>query len=106
LLARRHPPPLDAVAAALDGFAAEMGALRREGLTRTLALEGVERIFALGFALDQLRSRPLCVRVRPDARRRCDRCRSFETVTAIKTYPVEMEWPQAAPLRFPARCLS
>jgi hypothetical protein len=54
LLARRHPPPLDAVVAALDGFAAEMAALRREGLTRTLTLECVERIFALGFALDQL----------------------------------------------------
>jgi hypothetical protein len=54
LLARRPPPPLDAVAAALDGFAAEMAALRREGLTRTLTLEWVERIFALGFALDQL----------------------------------------------------
>jgi uncharacterized membrane protein YccC len=54
LLARRNPPPLDAVGAALDGFAAEMAALRREGLTRTLALECVERIFALGFALDQL----------------------------------------------------
>jgi hypothetical protein len=53
-LARRPPPPLDAVAAALDGFAAEMAALRREGLTRTPTLEWVERIFALGFALDQL----------------------------------------------------
>ena len=31
-----------------------MAALRREGLTRTLTLEWVERIFALGFALDQL----------------------------------------------------
>jgi hypothetical protein len=31
-----------------------MAALRREGVTRTLTLEWVERIFALGFALDQL----------------------------------------------------
>jgi hypothetical protein len=54
LLARRNPPPLDAVAAALDRFSAEMAALRGEGLTRTLALECVERIFALGFALDQM----------------------------------------------------
>jgi hypothetical protein len=54
LLARRNPPPLDAVAAALDRFAAEMAALRGEGLTRTLPLECVERIFALGFALDQM----------------------------------------------------
>ena len=35
-------------------FAAEMAALRGEGLTRTLPLECVERIFALGFALDQM----------------------------------------------------
>jgi uncharacterized membrane protein YccC len=54
LLARRNPPPLDAIATTLDGFAAEMAALRREGLTRTLQLECVERIFALGFALDQM----------------------------------------------------
>src|SRR6476469_1327969 len=54
LLMRRNPPPLDAVAAALDRFAAEMAALRGEGLTLTLALECVERIFALGFALDQM----------------------------------------------------
>ena len=54
LLVRRNPPPLDAVAAALDRFATEMAALRREGLTRTLPLECVERIFALGFALDQM----------------------------------------------------
>jgi uncharacterized membrane protein YccC len=54
LLVRRNPPPLDAVGAALDRFAAEMAALRGEGLTRTLPLECVERIFALGFALDQM----------------------------------------------------
>jgi uncharacterized membrane protein YccC len=51
LLARRGPPPLDAVAAALDGYAAEMAALRREGLTRDLPADTVEHIFAL----DQLR---------------------------------------------------
>jgi hypothetical protein len=54
LLARRNPPPVDPVAAALDRFAVEMAALRREGVTRTLPLECVERIFALGFALDQM----------------------------------------------------
>jgi hypothetical protein len=54
LLARRPPPPLAAVEAALDGFAAEMAALRHEGLTRNLPLECVERIFALGFALEQM----------------------------------------------------
>jgi uncharacterized membrane protein YccC len=54
LLARRPPPPLAALEAALDGFAAEMAALRHEGLTRNLPLECVERIFALGFALEQM----------------------------------------------------
>jgi len=48
-------PALDAVEAALDGYAAEFAALRREGLTRELPDEAVERIFAFGFALDQLR---------------------------------------------------
>jgi len=47
-------PALDAVEAALDGYAAEFAALRREGLTRELPDEAVERIFAFGFALDQL----------------------------------------------------
>jgi uncharacterized membrane protein YccC len=47
-------PPLDAVESALDGYAAEFAALRREGLTRELPDEAVERIFAFGFALDQL----------------------------------------------------
>jgi uncharacterized membrane protein YccC len=55
LSARQGPPPLDAVESALDGYAAEFAALRREGLTRELPDEAVERIFAFGFALDQLR---------------------------------------------------
>jgi uncharacterized membrane protein YccC len=55
LEARRGPPPMDAVIAALDGFAAEMAALRREGLTRELPGHAVEHVFALGFALDQVR---------------------------------------------------
>src|SRR5262249_14014715 len=50
----QEPPPLDEVEAALDGYAAEIAALRRQGLTRELPDEAVERIFALGFALDQL----------------------------------------------------
>ena len=53
-LSARQPPPLDAVESALDGYAAEFAALRREGLTRELPDEAVERIFAFGFALDQL----------------------------------------------------
>lgn len=55
LLMRRDPPSRDAVAAALDGYAAEIAALRREGLTRGLSDEAVEQIFALSFALEQLR---------------------------------------------------
>lgn len=55
LLARRAPPPMDAVTTALDGYAAEMAALRQEGLTRHLPAHAVEHVFALGFALDQLR---------------------------------------------------
>jgi uncharacterized membrane protein YccC len=55
LSARLAPPSLDRLEAALDGYAAEFAALRREGFTRALAEEAAERIFALGFALDQLR---------------------------------------------------
>jgi uncharacterized membrane protein YccC len=51
---RRAPPPRDPVDAALAGYAAEMVVLRREGLTRTLRADEVERIFVLGFALEQL----------------------------------------------------
>ena len=54
LSAGQGPPPLDDVEAALDGYAAEFAALRRQGLTRELPDEAVERIFAVGFALDQL----------------------------------------------------
>jgi len=55
LLSRGGPPAMDAVAAALDGYAAEMAAVRLEGLTRDLPAHAVEQVFALGFALDQVR---------------------------------------------------
>jgi hypothetical protein len=55
LSARRAPPSLEAAESALEGYAAELAALRREGVTRALSDEALERIFALGFALDQLR---------------------------------------------------
>ena len=55
LIARRNPPPLDAVDAAFDGYEAEIAALRREGLTPDLPGDAVERLFALGFTLEQLR---------------------------------------------------
>jgi uncharacterized membrane protein YccC len=55
LIARRGPPPTGALDAAFDRYDGETAALRREGLTRDLSADAVERIFALGFALDQLR---------------------------------------------------
>jgi len=55
LVARRDPPPVGRVEAALDDYADAFAAVRREGLTLGLPVETVERIFALGFALDQLR---------------------------------------------------
>jgi uncharacterized membrane protein YccC len=55
LRARRAPPPMNAMTAALDGHAAAMAALRHKGLTRDLPAHSVEQVFTLGFALDQLR---------------------------------------------------
>jgi uncharacterized membrane protein YccC len=54
LLARQGPPSLNAVESALDAYAAEIAALRREGLTRSLPGDAAERFFALGFALEQM----------------------------------------------------
>jgi uncharacterized membrane protein YccC len=56
LPAGRSPPSLDAVEAALDAYAAEIAALRGEGLTRSLPGDAAERFFALGFALEQMHS--------------------------------------------------
>jgi uncharacterized membrane protein YccC len=56
LQAGRSPPSLEAVASALDAYAAEIAALRREGLTRSLPGDVAERFFALGFALEQMHS--------------------------------------------------
>jgi hypothetical protein len=55
LAARRQPAPLDSAEAALDGCAQAFAAIRHEGLTRGLPVDTVERIFALGFALEQMR---------------------------------------------------
>jgi uncharacterized membrane protein YccC len=55
LITRRDLPPLDGTEAALDAYANAFGALRREGLTLGLPVDTVERIFALGFALEQVR---------------------------------------------------
>ena len=55
-LARRgKPPALDAVDAALAAYTAEIESLRSEGVTRALSGGELEQLFALGFALDQLR---------------------------------------------------
>ncbi len=56
LLAGRGPPSLDAAEMALNAYDTEVAALRREGLTRTLSSAAAERFFALGFALEQMRS--------------------------------------------------
>jgi len=51
----RPPPPLEPAAAALQAYVSEVAALRSEGLTRALSTDELERLFALGFALEQLR---------------------------------------------------
>src|SRR5258707_12749794 len=52
LSARRAPPSLEAAESPLEGYAAELAALRREGATRALSGEALQRIFSLGFARD------------------------------------------------------
>jgi uncharacterized membrane protein YccC len=69
---RRDPPELGAAEAAFDDCAEALDTVRREGLTRDLPVDTVERMFALGFALEQLRQnfRDLERCVREAARRR------------------------------------
>ncbi|MGP0060100.1 MAG: FUSC family protein [Beijerinckiaceae bacterium] len=55
LSARRPPPSLQAVDAACAAYGQAFAALRQEDFTRTLDAQEVERVFALGFALEQLR---------------------------------------------------
>lgn len=66
LVARREPPRPDSVVRSLDEFAEVFAAVRRDGLTLSLPTDAVERIFALGFAIDQMRQNLLdldrCVR--------------------------------------------
>src|SRR5262249_54150033 len=52
---RSEPPPLDNFDEALRAYRGAMAALRQEGTLRALPTEAVGRVFALGFALDQLR---------------------------------------------------
>jgi hypothetical protein len=54
LVARRAAPALDAVESALEAYDSALAIARREGRTRDLPGDVVERVFAVGFALDQL----------------------------------------------------
>jgi uncharacterized membrane protein YccC len=56
LRAGGQPPSLAAIETALAAYAAEVAAIRRDGLTRSLSGEAAESFFALGFALEQMRS--------------------------------------------------
>jgi len=55
LAARRPPPALETVEAAFDAYAGEMAELRRAHATQDQPGEAVGRLFALGFAFEQLR---------------------------------------------------
>jgi uncharacterized membrane protein YccC len=55
LMARAAAPPLDAADAAFEGYAAEIAAVRREGLMRVLSSDALEHLFTLGFALEEVR---------------------------------------------------
>jgi uncharacterized membrane protein YccC len=55
LARRRKPPPLNAAEAAFNDCVDIVAEIRRDGLTIGLPVDMVERIFALGFALDGLR---------------------------------------------------
>ncbi len=52
---QKPPPPFGAVDAPFRDYIETFGAVRREGLTRDMESEAAERLFALGFALEQLR---------------------------------------------------
>jgi uncharacterized membrane protein YccC len=54
LLARREPPSVTGVAAALNAYAVEVAQLRAEGVTRSFPGDVAERFFAVRFALEQL----------------------------------------------------
>jgi uncharacterized membrane protein YccC len=54
LVAHAAAPPLDAADAAFEGYAAEIAAIRREGLMRVLTSDALEHLCTLGFALEQV----------------------------------------------------
>ncbi len=55
LLSKQKAPPAEALDAAIAQYAAEIEALRRAGGLRPLPSEDMERLFATGFALEQMR---------------------------------------------------
>jgi hypothetical protein len=55
LAGRRAPPSLEAVEATFDHYAEAIASVGSEGLTQGLPVDALERIFTLGFALDQMR---------------------------------------------------
>jgi hypothetical protein len=54
LALRGDPPQLDGVEVALKAYTSEIASLRDEALTPSLSINEVERLFALGFAFEQL----------------------------------------------------
>ena len=55
LAGRREPTSLEGVEAAFDHYAEAIASIGCEGLTQGLPVDALERIFTLGFALDQMR---------------------------------------------------
>ena len=55
LSARREPSPSEAAEDAFDDCARTIAALRDEGVTLSLPVDSAERLFTLGFALEQMR---------------------------------------------------
>jgi uncharacterized membrane protein YccC len=55
LAARKPPSGVGAFAEALAAYGGEIAGMRRDGLTRDLSGEDVGRLFAVGFALEQMR---------------------------------------------------
>jgi uncharacterized membrane protein YccC len=55
ILSRHGAPSREALDAALEGFAAEVEALKRNGSLRELPVEALELFFTSAFALDQMR---------------------------------------------------
>ena len=53
---RHQSPPLQDVESSLDAFESELESLRSAGVTLALSSGEVEPLFALGFALEELRA--------------------------------------------------